>query len=490
MKADAAFAAIDFGTSRIKMGLFNPAVPAGLEWVGESPNPLFYGRDGSVQCSFAAQWRATQMLLRKLGAILKSRGIKELHLGLCGHVSSLLPWETLRGQPLKDHFPIWLDSTCQKSTPALQKYWAQGRDVKQLGTHFPVAANWLAVKLHSFLQQPRARSLKYLQLHDAIGYCLSGRYLTQASAQISLVNLSTQTYAPDLLRFLGLEADQLPEIHTQGGVPMIECIRRGFNLPNQVVIYPGHQDTYSAFLGMFPEPGEGILLTGTSEVIGIYQSRVSPNLPPKMVRARLGDGWINYGSTNSGGNSVRWLMEKILQRPTADDLLALTKKAQAIAPGSDGLRCLSYFAGERAPLWNSQLRGTFNGLSTQHSDAHLLRALLEAVACARRQGFEQLFCPQPRYFKMAGGSVLNPLWNKIRAATLGVPLKIQVGTDLALVGALRQAMEQSGNKSATTMLKSKQLFRTLHPDPEWIPIYRTVYREFLSLQQTLLPPKK
>jgi sugar (pentulose or hexulose) kinase len=85
---------------------------------------------------------------------------------------------------------------------------------------------------------------------------------------------------------------------------------------------------------------------------------------------------------------------------------------------------------------------------------------------------------------------LNPLWNKIRAATLGVPLKIQVGTDLALVGALRQAMEQSGNKSATTMLKSKQLFRTLHPDPEWIPIYRTVYREFLSLQQTLLPPKK
>ena len=48
-------------------------------------------------------------------------------------------------------------------------------------------------------------------------------------------------------------------------------------------------------------------------------------------------------------------------------------------PGSDGLLFHPYLAGERAPLWNANARGSFFGLGLHHKKEHLIRAVLEGV---------------------------------------------------------------------------------------------------------------
>ncbi|MFP3340756.1 FGGY-family carbohydrate kinase, partial [Micrococcus sp. SIMBA_131] len=57
----------------------------------------------------------------------------------------------------------------------------------------------------------------------------------------------------------------------------------------------------------------------------------------------------------------------------------LTRIAEQVNPGSDGLLFHPYLAGERAPLWNSDARGSFFGLAMHHKKEHMIRAVLEGV---------------------------------------------------------------------------------------------------------------
>ena len=58
----------------------------------------------------------------------------------------------------------------------------------------------------------------------------------------------------------------------------------------------------------------------------------------------------------------------------------MDKEAAEISPGSDGLLWLPYLMGERTPHLDPDCRGTLFGLSSMHSRAHIIRAVLEGVA--------------------------------------------------------------------------------------------------------------
>ena len=62
-----------------------------------------------------------------------------------------------------------------------------------------------------------------------------------------------------------------------------------------------------------------------------------------------------------------------------DPYEVLTKIAERVRPGADGLLFHPYLAGERAPLWNPDVRGSFFGLTMSHKKEHMIRAALEGV---------------------------------------------------------------------------------------------------------------
>ncbi|GAA3317239.1 hypothetical protein GCM10020331_015380 [Ectobacillus funiculus] len=49
-----------------------------------------------------------------------------------------------------------------------------------------------------------------------------------------------------------------------------------------------------------------------------------------------------------------------------DPYEVLTRIAARVSPGADGLLFHPYLAGERAPLWNANARGSFFGLTLHH----------------------------------------------------------------------------------------------------------------------------
>lgn len=69
---------------------------------------------------------------------------------------------------------------------------------------------------------------------------------------------------------------------------------------------------------------------------------------------------------------------------------SLTAQAAQVHPGAEELIFLPYLTGERTPHLDPLASGAFIGLTTRHSAAHLVRAVLEGVTFSLRDGFEIL----------------------------------------------------------------------------------------------------
>lgn len=476
------FAALDLGTSRLRAGVFEDGSHPRLHIIADRPNAIRIAPGGVARCSFNSQWNAIRELMGELGEWSRGSGIQHLHLGLCGQVSSLLRWDNNTQAPADDDYAIWMDSTCQDALADTARFWNHGGAERMLGTCMPAVTTWLAVKARDHaLRHPHDRSTIF-QVQDATFLRLTGERLTHPSSQTSLVHQHSWTYSAEVLKFAGLSPDRLPELAPKGMARLLSAIQREAGLPDTTV-HSGLMDTHAAFFGLFPEHGDGLLLTGTSEVLGVFESWPREQAPARMVRARLGEGWLVYGSSSSGGASVRWLMTSLLGRNLEGDLERLTKEAASIAPGSDGLNCMPYFGGERAPLWNSEATGSFLGLRTHHRDAHLLRALFEGIAFTRRQAAEALECPMPARFLMAGGGAANGLWNSIRAAVLNRPLEVMEIGELALIGSIRHAMTSAGID--TSPLRKLLHTMRVEPDAAMAASYQPLYSQFLANQNML-----
>ena len=91
------------------------------------------------------------------------------------------------------------------------------------------------------------------------------------------------------------------------------------------------------------------MLANTSEQAGVYFDE--PPMPAQnFLSISFDKGFVNYGSTNTGGNVVNWFVEKVLrQKVSRETLDELTTKAVSIEPSHTPL-ILPYLQGERAPL--------------------------------------------------------------------------------------------------------------------------------------------
>ena len=84
------------------------------------------------------------------------------------------------------------------------------------------------------------------------------------------------------------------------------------------------------------------------------------------------DHYVIGGPVNNGGVILRWLRDEILaevetaKRLGVDPYDVLTQIASRVKPGAEGLIFHPYLAGERAPLWNADARGSFFGLTLSH----------------------------------------------------------------------------------------------------------------------------
>jgi xylulokinase len=213
-------------------------------------------------------------------------------------------------------------------------------------------------------------------------------------------------------------------------------------------VLAGAMDTWAAATGAgCIAPGQAYDVSGTSEAVGLLtETRVDA---PGLVSLLWGEGVFQIGGpTQIGADSLMWAHGAFR---VEGDLAEATERAGGVAP-SDALPLfLPYLAGERAPVWQPDVRGAFIGLDRSVEGDGLLWATLEGVAHSVRDILAtatRATGASAREVRISGGGARSDAWCQLRADVLGVPVLRTAAAEAGLIGVAMCAAIGTGHAAS------------------------------------------
>ena len=100
----------------------------------------------------------------------------------------------------------------------------------------------------------------------------------------------------------------------------------------------------------------------------------------------------------------------------------LCEQARASGPGGNGIVCLPYLAGERAPIWDPHAKGVFFGISLASRKRDFIRAILESGGYGMRWNIsviEEILGMKLSEIVCAGGQAASSFLVQLKADITG-----------------------------------------------------------------------
>ena len=193
---------------------------------------------------------------------------------------------------------------------------------------------------------------------------------------------------------------------------------------------------------------------------------------------------------------LRWIRDELAssevetaKRLGIDPYEVLTKIAERVRPGSDGLLFHPYLAGERAPLWNPDVRGSFFGLTMSHKKEHMIRAALEGVIYNLYTVFlaltECMDGPVTR-IQATGGFARSEVWRQMMADIFESEVVVPESFESSCLGACILGLYATG-KIDNFEIVSEMIGSTYKhsPQEEAAKEYRELMPIFINLSRVL-----
>ena len=337
-----------------------------------------------------------------------------------------------------------------------------------------------------------ARIAKIMLPKDYVNYVLTGVHCCDYSdaSGMLLLDVAHKRWSKEMLDLCGITEAQMPALYesyeTVGTLKPEIAELLGF--PQGVKVCAGAGDNAAAAVGtgVVGDGGCNISL-GTSGTVFISsrQFGVDPNNALHAF-AHADGGYHLMGCMLSAASCNKWLMDDILrtkdyageQAPITDDRL-----------GRNHVYFLPYLMGERSPINDTNARGTFIGMSMDTSRADMTQAVLEGVAFAIRDSVEvakSLGIPLTSSM-LCGGGAKSPLWRRILANVLNMPLTIPASEQGPGMGGAMLAMVACGAYDSVEQVCQKlvTVSETVTPDPEIAERYEARYRQFRLIYPAL-----
>ena len=423
---------------------------------------------------------ATEQVVREVADALRYQGRTPSGIALSTVMHSLIPLDAEK-QPLTD-MQTWADSrsadivrTLKEEEPALCRSFYE-RTGCPMHACYPLAKIlWLKRNRPALFER-----VKFVgSIKDHLFHAFTGEFLLDRStaSTTALYNAHELVWDAEILNFIGIAEDMLPPVvSTTETRPMAEAAATRMHLAQGLPVVIGATDGVLVNVGIGAvSAGQLSATIGTSGAVRMLVGEPRTDGAMRTWCYNLVDGlWVAGGAINNGGMILRWMRDKIchfskeqMAALDVDGYDLMTMKASKIPAGSDGLILLPFFTGERAPYWNSDLRGLFFGLSLNHSRSHMIRAVMEGICYGMRSVFAALReFGEVRDIRASGSFTKSPLWMQILADVLGEPLVLPENSEGAAYGAavlgFISAGELAGIADTANLVHPKKAYA---PDP-------------------------
>jgi xylulokinase len=324
------------------------------------------------------------------------------------------------------------------------------------------------------------------------------------ASSLALLDPRTRRWSSEVLSVVDLSERLLPEV-VDAPNP-ISTVTASFaeatGLDARTIVAVGCGDEMAATLGagVF-EPGEVCDVVGTAEPVCAASSepREDPTMLVECHPHADPDAWLLENPGFVSGGNLRWWRDQFapIERGAEAEGLGdaydlLSKEAERVPPGAEGLVFLPCMQGAMAPEWNGAARGVFFGLTLAHSRAHMTRAILEGSAFALRDIVEAMVNAglDVRRLTIVGGGAKGPLWRQIKADVTGLPVRVPRSVETTATGAAILAAVASGvHATVAGAVEAIVAFRPEEhePEAERREVYDEAYRRYRDVFFALKP---
>lgn len=295
---------------------------------------------------------------------------------------------------------------------------------------------------------------KFISIKEYIWYRLFGAFAVDHSiaSATGLFHITQKSWHAAALELCGITpealSDPVPTTHVRTG--LLPAPAAALGLPVGTPFCIGASDGCLANIGSAATgPGIAALTIGTSGAVRVASAAPVVRYPAMTFNYVLDEQtYICGGPVNNGGNLLQWLVHNLLPPSPGDaqGYAAYFASIAAVPAGSEGLLCLPYLYGERAPVWDEKAAGAFVGVRSHHTRAHFLRAGLEGVCHALKMVLrilEEATGPI-RQLHVSGGFVQAPGWLQLLADVTGKRLVLLQTEDASAAGAAALGMKAQG----------------------------------------------
>jgi xylulokinase len=418
--------------------------------------------------------------------------------GLTGQMFSIVPVDRA-GQPLRPMIS-WLDQRSDRQAAALRGGFPADQGYRMFDG--VLTAKDIVPRIRWLLDEEPAlddRTAWYLDCKEAMVARLTGQVAIDpaGASAFRLVDPHSGAWDPARCQAAGVPIDRLPPIRPATDVVgrLDRAAAALTGLPEGTPVVTGAGDVPASQIGAGATgPGATHLSLGTAVYLGITLDRPvadpAAHLGPltHVVRGQ----WLLWLEIATGGAALSWLHGQLQGSIGSEprDHAAIDRAVEGAGQDMDGLLFAPWLTGERVPMFDDTARAAFVGLGLHHRPAHLIRAVMEGVACQIALAYEygRAYGIEPDAIRAVGGGSIGSAWTAIIAETLGQPLEIVAEPqDAGARGAAACALVGAGLAADLATAVPARVERTVVPDPTRCEQARRRLDRFRGLPAALRP---
>lgn len=501
--------AIDLGTSGPKAAL--------IDTMGEvvahefESTRTFLLPDGGVEEDPNEWW---DTIIRIAKRLLKKSGIPgEKILG----ISSTSQWSCTvavadNGKPLMNAIS-WMDARGAESVAELTDgpLKIEGYDIRKLyrwisrtgGAPAKAGRDPLSHILYIKNKHPDIyrQTFKFLEARDYLNLCLTGRYCTSPDC-ITLHwvtdnrDINNVRYDDGLVGMSGIDRAKFPEILPAAGIigPLKPEVAATLGLDPSTPVIIGSPDLHSAAIGAgATRDFEGHLYIGTSSWLLCHVPDKKTDLFHKMASfpSAIPGKYLLVNEQEIAGEALNILKHNLgfgREENTGEKTDIHSKfndMAREVPPASHGVIFTPWLNGERAPVDDHHTRGGFYNLGLQTTQADMVRAVFEGVACNSRWllKYVEKFIKKPMdTINIIGGGARSDLWCQIHADVLNRTIRrVKHPVHSNVRGAGLIALVALGILTFDQIPHKTKYDRIFTPDPDNRAVYDKLFEQFVDV---------
>ncbi|UBM57342.1 gluconokinase [Marinilongibacter aquaticus] len=496
-KKQAAILTVDLGTSSTKVICFDYS---GREvFFQKGSYPTFHPSAGRSEQDPEQVFITVLFLLKSVlnnPQFTKTYAVQALVFSSAMH--SVVPVDQ-NGVPLNNAI-IWSDNRAGEMANTLWHSDLGKKLYARTGT--PVHAMSPLLKIKWFKENDPGKfekTAKFISLKEYIVYQLTGEYYVDYSlaSATGIFNLEQRQWDSEALAYLALD-----ESYFSQAVPIYFSelkikpqLLSSLKLSANTKMIIGSSDGCLASLCMQEiQEDRAVVSVTSSGAVRVFGKSAIKDKRGRFFNYVLDDDWfISGGPTNNGGVALEWVAKALVRKGTEKSMERhldnFQNDAEKVEIGANGLVFLPYIQGERAPIWDSNARGTLFGLNIVHEPKHIIRATVEGVlfeifsiANAIKE-YRELKC-----LYLNGYYASHPLWSSIICNLFGLPVKKSKYIHNSNLGAAMVALVALGEyKNLSEALEVVPPVVKLYPNAEKTALYARYYAIFEQLTYKLKP---